>query len=105
MQTPETIWEITDRKIAHLREEVSRIQRQVHLIKEGKTHSGDKDRMDIVVDCCKEVDRVLCELPKQLPATDMFTINQVRKISRAALQSPFLPADEEMLNQWINQRK
>ena len=53
---------ITDRQISHLREEISRVQRQVQLIKQGKTHSGDKDRMDIAVDCCKEIDRVLCEL-------------------------------------------
>lgn len=55
-------FKITDRQIAHLREEISRVQRQIQLIKEGKTHSGDKDRMDIAVDCCKEIDRVLCEL-------------------------------------------
>lgn len=53
---------ITDRQIAHLREEISRVQRQIQLIKQGKTHSGDKDRMDIAVDCCKEIDRVLCGL-------------------------------------------
>lgn len=53
---------ITDRQIAHLREEISRVQRQLKLIKQGKTHSGDKDRMDIAVGCCKEIDRVLCEL-------------------------------------------
>lgn len=53
---------ITDRQIAHLREEISRVQRQINLIKQGKTHSGYKDRMDIAVDCCKEIDRVLCEL-------------------------------------------
>jgi len=53
---------ITDRQIAHLREEISRVQRQVQLIKQGKTHLGDKNRMDIAVDCCKEIDRVLCEL-------------------------------------------
>ena len=53
---------ITDRQISHLREEISRLQRQIQLIKQGKTHSGDKDRMDIATDCCKEIDRVLCEL-------------------------------------------
>ena len=53
---------ITDRQIAHLREEISRVQRQIQLIKQGKTHSGDKDRMDIAVDCCKDIDRVLCGL-------------------------------------------
>ena len=53
---------ITDRQIAHLREGISRVQRQIQLIKQGKTHSGDKDRMDIVVDSCKEIDRDLCEL-------------------------------------------
>ena len=53
---------ITDRQIAHLREEISRVQRQLQLIKKGKTHSGDKDRIGIAVDCCKEIERVLCEL-------------------------------------------
>lgn len=53
---------ITDRQIAHLREEISRVHRQIQLIKQVKTHSGDKDRMDIAADCCKEIDRVLCEL-------------------------------------------
>jgi flagellar biosynthesis/type III secretory pathway ATPase len=53
---------ITDRQIAYLREEISRVQRQVQLIKQGEIYSGDKDRMDIAVDCCKEIDRVLCEL-------------------------------------------
>ena len=53
---------ITDRQIAHLREEISRVQRQIQLIKQGKTHSCEKDRMEIAVDCCKEIDRVLCEL-------------------------------------------
>ena len=53
---------ITDRQIAHLREEISRVQRQIQLIKQGKTHSVEKDRMEIAVDCCKEIDRVLCQL-------------------------------------------
>jgi hypothetical protein len=53
---------ISDIQIAHIREEIGRVQRQMYLIKQGKTHSGNKDRMDIAVDCCKEIDRVLCEL-------------------------------------------
>ena len=53
---------ITDRQIAHMREEISRVIRQIRLIKQGKTHQGDKERMGIAVDCCKEIDRILSEL-------------------------------------------
>jgi len=53
---------ITDRQVAHLREEISRVQRQFDLIKKGITHVSGKDRMDIASDCCKEIDSVLCGL-------------------------------------------
>lgn len=53
---------VSDRQVAHLREQISRIQRQVHLIREGNTISGDIDRMDIIVDTAKDIDRILCDL-------------------------------------------
>ena len=53
---------ITDRQIAHLREEISRVHRQVQLIKQGRPDQFDKYRMDIAIFCCQEIDRLLCEL-------------------------------------------
>jgi hypothetical protein len=53
---------ITDRQIATLRETISRVMRQIKLIKRGNTHYNDEDRMDIATECCKEVDKILCNL-------------------------------------------
>ena len=53
---------ITDRQIAHLRETVSRIHRQINLIRQGETHVAEKDRMDIMIDCCTESNNVLDRL-------------------------------------------
>lgn len=53
---------ITDRQIGHIREEISRVIRQIKLIKIGDTHSGNINRIDIAVVCCKEIDSILSEL-------------------------------------------
>lgn len=56
------VLKITDRQVAHLLEEVSRVKRQIKLFKDGKTHSGTKDRLDIADEVCSGIDKVLCEL-------------------------------------------
>ncbi len=53
---------ITDRKAAHLIEEISRVQRQIKLFQQGDKLSKNKNRLDIALDRCKEINRILCEL-------------------------------------------
>ncbi len=53
---------ITDRQICNLIELSSRVIKQINLIKEGKTTTNGKDRMDIAVDCCEKTYKVLISL-------------------------------------------
>jgi len=48
----------TERQIAHFREQLSRITRNVKLIKEGKTHvkGTEKCRLEIIAECAKQID-------------------------------------------------
>lgn len=54
---------ITDRQLAHLREEISRIKRQADLIFVGKTQTNDgKHRLDIIREVAQEIDKFLCDI-------------------------------------------
>lgn len=55
--------ETTDREINHFREKLSRIIRNVELIKEGKTHTSDGvNRLDIIDKCAKDIDSRCCKM-------------------------------------------
>lgn len=54
---------ITDRQVANLREEISRINRQVDLINAGKTQTSDgKHRLEIIKEVVVKIDNVLREI-------------------------------------------
>ena len=57
------IIETTDREIGNIIEELSRIIRNVKLIKEGKTHSKDGvDRLDVIDKCAKDLNSRCCNM-------------------------------------------
>ena len=60
------IIETTDREVGHFIEELSRIIRNVKLIKQGKTHTKDGvDRLDIIdiIDkCAKDINNRCCKM-------------------------------------------
>lgn len=54
---------ITDRQIAHLREEISRVKKQASFLRAGVTKTNDgKDRISIIMEIAQEIDRVLCNI-------------------------------------------
>lgn len=55
--------ETTDREIAHFIEEMSRIIRNVKLIKQGETHTKDgANRLDIIDACAKDINLRCCKM-------------------------------------------
>jgi hypothetical protein len=57
------IIETTDREVGHFIEELSRIMRNVKLIKQGKTHTKDGvDRLDIIDKCAKDINDRCCKM-------------------------------------------
>lgn len=54
---------ITDRQIAHLREEISRVKRQADLLFAGRIQTSDgKHRLDIIIEIVQDVDKILCDI-------------------------------------------
>lgn len=54
---------ITDRQVAHLREEVSRVKRQADLIFAGRAHTDSgKHRLDIIREVVQKIDKILISL-------------------------------------------
>lgn len=63
---------ITNRKTAHLREEVGRIVRQVELIKSGEvTTKTGKNRLDIIERCSRVIDACLCSLESNIDSEEV----------------------------------
>ena len=57
------IIETTDREVGHFIEELSRIMRNVKLIKQGKTHTIEGvDRLDIIDKCAKDINDRCCKM-------------------------------------------
>lgn len=56
-------FKITDRQIAHLREEISIIHRQAVLISVGSKQTNDgKCRLDVIKAVAEEIDKFLCDI-------------------------------------------
>ena len=55
------ILKTTDREIGHFIEELSRIVKNVKLIKQGKTHTENGvDRLEIIDKCAKDINKRCC---------------------------------------------
>ena len=60
---PDKILKTTDREIGHFIEELSRISRNVKLIKQGKTHTKEGvNRLDIINICANDINIRCCKM-------------------------------------------
>ena len=61
--SPDKIIETTDREIGYFLEQLSRIIRNVKLIKSGKTHTKDNvDRLGIIDKCARDINERCCKM-------------------------------------------